>query len=405
MNLLGAFQVVIKEDELTIGVAVIGAGMAGKSHAAAYRVAPTLYESTLPDLRYVAIGDINAELGAATAKRYGYERAVTDWREIAADPSIDVVSVVIANSLHLEVVEGLLEAGKHVLCEKPLSDTLESAREMARLAREAGTVARIGLTYRRQPGLAAIKNWIEDGTLGRVLHFSGRYWCDYACSPQGPMSWRYSGPMGSGALADVGSHLTYLSEFLCGEMRAVSGGSFATAITERPLPLGAIVGHGLAAVSDTYEPVTNEDYASYTAQFADSIGTLEVSRVAAGYPNALDIEIFCENGAASFHQDTPSQIRLFLNDDEPGNNGYRTVNLGSDHPYLAGGLPMDVSGVGFGQNEGFTFQARAFLEEVAGIDEAESLPRNASFDEGVHNMEILAAVAESAAHGGKKVEL
>ncbi|MBK7819759.1 MAG: Gfo/Idh/MocA family oxidoreductase [Tessaracoccus sp.] len=390
---------------MTIGVAVIGAGMAGKSHAAAYRVAPTLYESTLPDLRYVAIGDINAELGAATAKRYGYERSVTDWREIAADPSIDVVSVVIANSLHLDVVRGLLEAGKHVLCEKPLSDTLDSAREMARLARAASTIARIGLTYRRQPGLAAIRKWIDDGTLGRVLHFSGRYWCDYGCNPQGPMSWRYQGPMGSGALADVGSHLTYLSEFLCGDMRAVRGGAFATAIKERPLPLGAVVGHGLAAVSDTYEPVTNDDYASYTAQFADAVGTLEVSRVAAGYPNALDIEVFCENGAASFHQDTPSQIRLFLNDDEPGKNGYRTVNLGSDHPYLAGGLPMDVSGVGFGQNEGFTFQARAFLEEVAGVDEARSLPRNASFDEGVHNMEILAAVAQSAAADGVEVTL
>ena len=120
---------------MSIGIAVIGAGMAGKAHIAAYRVAPTLYESTLPDLRYVSIGDVNAELAAATAKRYGYERSDTDWRAIAANPEIDVVSVVIANSLHLEVVKGLLDAGKHVLCEKPLADTLESAREMARLAR------------------------------------------------------------------------------------------------------------------------------------------------------------------------------------------------------------------------------------------------------------------------------
>ena len=131
----------------------------------------------------------------------------------------------------------------------------------------------------------------------------------------------------------------------------------------------------------------------------------EVSRVAAGYPNGLNIEVFCENGAASFHQDTPSQIRLYLNDETPAANGYRTVNLGSEHPYLAGGMAMDVSGVGFGQNEGFVFQARAFLEEVAGIDEARSLPRNATFDDGVHNMEILAAVAESAANDGKVVTL
>ena len=390
---------------MTIGIAVIGAGMAGKAHAAAYRVAPTLYESTLPDLRYVSIGDMNAEVGRAAARRYGYERSDTDWRAIADDPDIQVVSVVIANSLHLEVVRGLIEAGKHVLCEKPLSDTLASARKMADLAREASSVVRIGLTYRRQPGVAAIRDWIQDGTLGRVLHFSGRYWCDYGCNPMAPMSWRYKGPMGSGALADLGSHLTYLSEFLCGEITTVSGGAFATAIKERPVPLGAVVGHGLAAVSDRKETVENDDYATFTAFFGETRGSLEVSRVAAGYPNGLDFEVFCENGAASFHQDTPSQVRLYLNGDHPGRNGYRTVNLGSDHPYVAGGMPIDVSGVGFGQNEGFTYQARAFLEEVAGIPEEESLPRNASFDEGVHNMEILAAVARSAADNGKQVNL
>ena len=378
---------------MTIGIAVIGAGMAGKAHAAAYRVAPTLYASTLPDLRYVSIGDVNAEVGRAAARRYGYERSDTDWRAIADDPDIQVVSVVIANSLHLEVVRGLIEAGKHVLCEKPLSDTLASARKMVDLAREASSVVRIGLTYRRQPGVAAIRDWIRDGTLGRVLHFSGRYWCDYGCNPMAPMSWRYKGPMGSGALADLGSHLTYLSEFLCGEITTVSGGAFATAIKERPVPLGAVVGHGLAAVSDRKETVENDDYATFTAFFGETRGSLEVSRVAAGYPNGLDFEVFCENGAASFHQDTPSQVRLYLNGDHPGRNGYRTVNLGSDHPYVAGGMPIDVSGVGFGQNEGFTYQARAFLEEVAEIPEEESLPRNASFDEGVHNMEILAAVA------------
>lgn len=390
---------------MTIGIAVIGAGMAGKAHAAAYRVAPTLYESTLPDLRYVSIGDMNAEVGRAAARRYGYERSDTDWRAIADDPDIQVVSVVIANSLHLEVVRGLIEAGKHVLCEKPLSDTLASARKMADLAREASSVVRIGLTYRRQPGVAAIRDWIQDGTLGRVLHFSGRYWCDYGCNPMAPMSWRYKGPMGSGALADLGSHLTYLSEFLCGGITAVSGGAFVTAIKERPVPLGAVVGHGLAAVSDRKETVENDDYAAFTAFFGETRGSLEVSRVAAGYPNGLDFEVFCENGAASFHQDTPSQVRLYLNDDHPGRNGYRTVNLGSDHPYVAGGMPIDVSGVGFGQNEGFTYQVRAFLEEVAGIPEEESLPRNASFDEGVHNMEILAAVARSAADSGKQVNL
>ena len=153
---------------MTLGIAVIGAGMAGRAHASAYRVAPTLYDSTLPPLRYVSIGDANAELGDLAARRFGYERSDTDWRAIADDPDVDVVSVVVANVLHREMVEGLVAAGKHVLCEKPLSDSLEDARAMADLARSAGTVVRIGFTFRRAPGVAMLRKLVMDGTLGTV---------------------------------------------------------------------------------------------------------------------------------------------------------------------------------------------------------------------------------------------
>ena len=124
-----------RERSMTLGIAVIGAGMAGRAHAAAYRTAPTLYESTLPPLRFVSIGDVSPEFGSLAARRFGYERSDTSWQAIAEDPDIHVVSVVVANSLHREMVEGLLAAGKHVLCEKPLSDTLEDARAMADAAR------------------------------------------------------------------------------------------------------------------------------------------------------------------------------------------------------------------------------------------------------------------------------
>ena len=390
---------------MTIGVAVIGAGMAGRAHAAAYRVAPTLYESTLPDLRFVSIGDVSPELGSLAARRFGYERNDTSWQAIAENPDINVVSVVVANTLHREIVEGLVAAGKHVLCEKPLSDNLEDARAMADITRSADTVVSIGFTLRRAPGVAALRELIRSGALGRVLHLDGRYWCDYASDPQGPISWRYKGALGSGALADIGSHVAYLVEFLGGEVQEVSGGRFATAITERPVPLGVVVGHAHVAVSDTKEPVENDDYASFSARLEEGVGVVQVSRVAAGHPNGLALEVFGEKGAAKWEQERPAEFQLMLNEGAAGTRGFRRVIVGPDQPYFAGGLPMDAPGVGLGHNECFYFQARAFLEEVAGIDEADSLPRNASFDEGVHNMEILAAVAESAASDGAAVKV
>ena len=198
-------------------------------------------------------------------KRFGYERNDTSWQAIAEADDIDVVSVVIANSLHREVVEGLLAAGKHVLCEKPLCDSLDDARAMAEAARNASSIARIGFTFRRTPGIAYIRELIQSGVLGNVLHFSGRYWTDYGCSPTAPMSWRYKGGPGSGALADVGSHLAYVAEFLCGDITSISGGRLSTVINKRPLPLGAVMGHDHAAVSDTFEPVDNDDYAAFSA--------------------------------------------------------------------------------------------------------------------------------------------
>jgi len=386
-----------------LGVAVIGAGMAGRAHAAAYRTASALYSPVLPPVRLVFIGDVNAEFGSLAARRFGYERNDTSWQAIAAADDIDVVSVVIANSLHREVVEGLLAAGKHVLCEKPLSDTLDDARAMADTARSAASVAKVGFTFRRTPGIAYIRDLVRSGELGKVLHFSGRYWTDYGSSPSAPMSWRFKGNPGSGALADVGSHLAYVAEFLCGDITSINGGRLSTVIQERPLPLGHVMGHDHVAVSDKFEAVENDDYAAFSAEFDSGVGGLEVSRVAAGHANSLIFEVFCENGAARFDQRRPSEINLFLNTGQATENGYRQVILGPGHPYLSGGLAMDAPSVGFGQNDAFAYQARAFLEEVAGIDEADSLPRCATFDEGVHNMELLAAVAESAANGGASV--
>lgn len=389
-----------------IRVAVIGAGMAGKAHAAGYRTAPTVFSSTLPRIRLVSIADANAGLAEETAARYGFERFDTSWQAIVDAEDIDVVSVVVGNFLHRDIVEALLASGKHVLCEKPLSDTIEDAQAMVATAETAGatgTIARIGLTYRRSPAVAYIRNLIQSGTMGSVLHFSGQYWTDYGSNPNAPISWRYKGPNGSGALADVGSHLTYLAEFIAGsDFSEVRGGQLSTVITERPRPLGAVVGHEGGAVSDEFESVDNDDVASFSGDFAGGgTATIQVSRISQGHPNTLGFEVFCQNGSILFDFRHPGQFQIFTL--QEGDSGYRTITLGPDHPYWRGGLAMDAPGVGIGQNEGFVYQARAFLEEVAGIPEDQSLPRNASLAEGLHNMQLINAVAESAAAAGAAV--
>jgi predicted dehydrogenase len=384
-----------------IGVAVIGAGMAGRAHAAGYRAATTAYDGGLPDVRLVAIADANAEFARDAARRFGYERAATGWEAIADAPDIDAVSVVVANPLHRAIVEGLLGRGKHVLCEKPLAPSVADAEAMVAAAKAAQREAAVGFTFRRSPAITAIREQLDRGGIGRPVHFNGHYWCDYGADPNGPMGWRYKGGPGSGALSDIGSHLIDLAEFLCGPIASIRGTLLSTVISERALPLAAAVGHAAAALSEVREPVENEDLVTCTVRFASgATGTLSASRVAYGLPNSLGFELFTESGAATFDLARPGEFG-FVDATPPGpTNGYRQVLVGPAHPYIAGGLAMDFPGVNYGHNDLFVWQARAFLEQVAGIDR---LPRTPTFEDGLRNVRLLAAAVTSAQSGGAEV--
>ena len=389
----------------SIGVAVIGAGMAGRAHASGYRSAPAVFGSDLPDVRLVAIADAYEPFAVDTARRYGYERAETSWEAVAGAADIDAVSVVVANRLHREIVEALLDAGKHVLCEKPLAPSAADGQAMVDRAEKSDRVAAVGFTFRRSPAISAIRQQVTEGTLGPAVHFNGHYWCDYGFDPDAPMSWRYRGGPGSGALADIGTHLVDAGEFLCGPVDSVRGTVLATRIPDRPVPLGAAVGHAAGvAVSDVREPVENEDIATFTATFASgATGTFSVSRIAYGQPNALGFEIFCPGGAAAFDLGRASEFTIADTTPAGPVNGSRQVLIGPDHPYMTRGLPMDFPSVGHGQNDLFTFQARAFLDEIAGLDALAGLPRCPSLAEGLHNLRVLDAVVASARRDGQAV--
>src|SRR3982751_5694501 len=186
-----------------LSVAVIGAGMAGRSHAAAYRMVNTVFGAGLPPIRLAAIADANVALAEDGARRYGYEEAV------AEDPSIDAVSIVVGNALHRPIAEALVAAGKHVLCEKPLAGSIEDARAMVAVEEGADVVT-------------AVRDHVRNGELGEMSLFNGRYWCDYACDPRSPLTWRFKGGLGSGALGDIGAHVIDLGEYLCGPIVSVA---------------------------------------------------------------------------------------------------------------------------------------------------------------------------------------
>jgi predicted dehydrogenase len=387
----------------SIGVAVIGAGMAGRAHCDGYRSAPTLFDPPLPPIHYVSVVDANEGVAKDAATRYGYERYGTDWRELLEDDDVHVVSVVVANHLHRPIVEALLAAGKHVLCEKPLAASIEDAQAMIAVAQaHPQLVTGTGFVYRRQPAVAAIRDLLQ-AELGEVSHFNGRYWCDYARSAETPMAWRYKGAPGTGALADIGSHLIDLAEFVCGPMVSVSGATFTTQVTERAVPLGTTYGHAKAELSDVRELVENDDVATFTAHFASgAVGTFSISRIAPGHANSLAFDLMAENGAAKWDMDRPAEFSVIRQLRGDGLDGYNQVLVGPDHPYVKGGLPMDFPGCSFGVGDLFGYQARAFLEQVAGI---EGLPPVATFEDGLRDLTIIDAVARSAAAGGAAVDL
>jgi predicted dehydrogenase len=254
------------------------------------------------------------------------------------------------------------------------------------------------LSYRRSPAVSAIGEQIKAGALGEIVHFNGRYWCDYSADPDGPTSWRYEGPLGSGALADLGSHLVDMSEQLCGPVVKIDGAALPILIKDRPVSLGAALGHAAGgAVSDERRPVTNEDIATFVAEFANgAAGTFSISRVALGHPNSLGFEVFGTKAAASFDLSANAEFSYFDNAPDPVTNGWRRVIVGPRHPYIAAAQSMPFSGIGHGGQEFFTYQARAFLDEIAGLDR---LPHQATFADGLRNMRVEEAIVKSAATG------
>lgn len=379
-------------------VAMIGYGFMGAAHSQAWRTAPRFFDLDAEPVMATIVGRNPQALEAARVK-FGWGSSSTDWRSVIDDPTIDIVDICTPGSSHVEIAIAALAAGKHVLCEKPLANTVEEAELMVAAAEAAasrGVRSMVGFSYRRVPAIGYARQLIADGALGDIRQVRALYLQDWLSDAEGPMTWRLDkSQAGSGSLGDIGAHAIDLVQHLTGaELDAVSG-TLATFVTERPL-LGETVGLSGTASEERGE-VTVDDAAWFTAKLtgglADgAIGAFEATRYATGRKNALRIELSGSRGAIAFDLESMNELEVYDATAPAGKQGFtRIIVTEPEHPYMSAWWP---TGHGIGYEHPFSHQVRDLVQAITGGTDPEP-----SFADGLQVQRVLRAVEASAANG------
>ncbi len=379
----------------TLRVAMIGHGFMGAAHSQGWRVAPRFFDLPSVPETAVVVGR-NAETVAASAGRWGWRESATDWRDVVARDDIDVVDIVTPGDTHAEIAIAALAAGKHVLCEKPLANTVEEALAMERAAAAAagrGIRSMVGFTYRRVPAATFARDLVASGRLGRIRQVRAEYLQDWLMDADAPLTWRLEKEhAGSGALGDIGAHAVDLTEFITGQQVTSVAGVVETLVHERPL-LGE--GVGLSGTATTQRgAVTVDDVALFTGRLeSGALASFEATRFRTGRKNALRIEISGSEGALAFDLERLNELEFYDATQPALEQGFRRILVTEHgHPYLAAWWPP---GHVLGYEHGFSHQVRDF---VVAIDEGVE-PRP-SFADGLHVQRVLDAVQRSSAASG-----
>ncbi|MEU5027849.1 Gfo/Idh/MocA family protein [Streptomyces milbemycinicus] len=376
----------------TLGVAVVGFGWMGRVHTQAYARVPHHFPqlSLRPEL--IAVADEVPGRADEAAERYGFATAARDWREVAADPRVQAVSIAAPNFLHREIGTAMAEAGKHIWIEKPVGLTAEDARAVAGAVAKAGVQGAVGFNYRNAPAVAAARELIAAGEIGAVTHVRIRLFSDYAAHPEGALTWRYERERGgSGVLGDLASHGVDLARFLLGEIESLAADT-AVFVPERARPTGATAGHTRSAGGEL-GPVENEDYVSCLLRFASGArGVLEACRVSVGEQNNYGFEIHGTKGAVFWDFRRMGELgvsRGTAYQDQP----VSTVYVGPGHGEYAAFQPGSANSMGYDDLK--VIEAYRFLRSIA-----EGTAYGATLDDAVRSAATLDAMARSAERGG-----
>ncbi|CAH0123160.1 MULTISPECIES: Gfo/Idh/MocA family oxidoreductase [unclassified Microbacterium] len=375
-------------------VAMIGHGFMGAAHSVGWRQAPAAFDLPIAPRMAVLVGR-DAEKTAAAATKWGWAETSTDWRSVIERDDIDLIDIVTPGDSHAEIAIAALAAGKHVLCEKPLANSVEEAEAMEQAARDAaahGVRAMVGFTYRRVPAVTLMRDMIASGRVGTIRQVRASYRQDWLADPESPMTWRLDKDRaGSGALGDIGAHIVDMTQFVTGQSLTRVSGVMETLVEERPVLAESVGLSGTAGAERG--TVTVDDIALFIGRFeSGTLATFEASRFATGRKNALDIEISGDAGALHWNLEDMNVLDFYDATRPSGEQGFtRILVTEPEHPYLAGWWP---TGHMLGYEHGFSHQVKDLAEAIAAGTDPQP-----TFADGLRVQRVLDAVERSAQGG------
>jgi predicted dehydrogenase len=384
--------------ELRVGM--VGYAFMGAAHSQAWRTVNRAFDLPLR-ARMAAVCGRDEEKVRSAATRLGWERTYTDWRDLITADDIDVVDICTPGDSHCEIALAALAAGKHVLCEKPLANTVEEARAMvaaAETARAGGFRSMCGFNYRRVPAVTYLRQLVAAGRLGTIRHVRAVYLQDWIVDPQFPLVWRLQrDKAGSGALGDIGAHIVDLTQYVTGQSITGVSALTETFVKERPLP-AASSGLTAESASETGQ-VTVDDAALFLARLSGgAVATYEATRFATGRKNGLRVEVNGALGSAVFDLERLNELEFYDTAAPGAEQGFtRILVTEADHPYMAAWWPP---GHIIGYEHSFTHQMRDFVEAVAVGKDPEP-----SFMDALQVQQVLDAVERSAGSGAGWTEV
>jgi len=366
-----------------IGIGILGYAFMGKAHSNGYIKMPIFFYPPPAKPRLVAISGRKEAAVAEAARRYGYETYYTDWRDLIRDERIELVDNCLPNNMHHDPAIAAAEAGKHILCEKPLGVNYREAKEMYEAVRKAGVKNAVGYNYRFIPAIMLAKKLIDEGYLGNILQFRAVYLQEWIMDPNFPIVWRLSRKIaGSGALGDLGSHSIDLARYLVGDVKSVCALS-KTFIEERPL-LDDPTKKGKVDVDDAFIALLRFENGV--------IGSVEASRFCPGRKNYERIEVHGTEGSILFDLERLNELKVYSKRDKDDRMGFKDILVTETvHPFVEYWWPH---GHVLGWEHTHINQIYHFIDCIANDKKVD--PLGATFYDGLKCDEICEAILISA---------